>query len=479
MRWPAVSECVSIDIGSTFTKGARFRFPPEGMKEPKPEVIHRADRATNRNDLTISFNEVLGELTSRAGEKLPVHVSSSAKGGLSVAAVGIVPDLTLKAARLTACSAGAKIIKTYAYRLTDDELAELTALRPDIILLTGGTDGGDEDYVLHNSAMLAGSGTDAVILYAGNAKAAARVERNLSGKQVRVVSNVLPEINRINPGPAQDAIRRIFLQEIIKGKGLTDVQSRAAGPIKPTPLAVFELVRVMAGDDPWKDSMIVDPGGATTDCYSNSEAAAPETGSVTFRGLPEPRIKRSVEGDLGVRLSLRTLFASAGGRIEARAAKVGIGTEEVSAYIEKVSSGISRLPGTEQEEELDRIFASACFALAVRRHAGTMRTVYGPLGEQFVQTGKDLRRVRRVIITGGVLSRYGLLINFPGSWESDGNSGAGNGVETVTLVPRTFELYRDSGYILPLLANLAEPYPNAVLTLLKECLIKEDTVRCA
>ena len=114
------------------------------------------------------------------------------RGGLTIAAIGLVPDLTLKAAKMAAASAGGKVIASFAYKLTQADIGTLEKLKSDIILLSGGTDGGDETYVLHNARMLAASSVGSFILYAGNQAVREPVLDILrrSGKEASATANI-------------------------------------------------------------------------------------------------------------------------------------------------------------------------------------------------------------------------------------------------------------------------------------------------
>jgi uncharacterized protein (TIGR01319 family) len=104
-----------------------------------------------------------------------VLASSSAAGGLLFAVVGNVPGLTVEAANQSALGAGAKIVGSTAFKLTHDKVRDIEALRPDMILLTGGVDGGDSETILHNARVLAESALSVIIVVAGNRTAVPQV----------------------------------------------------------------------------------------------------------------------------------------------------------------------------------------------------------------------------------------------------------------------------------------------------------------
>jgi uncharacterized protein (TIGR01319 family) len=227
--------------------------------------------------------------------------SSSAKGGLAVAAMGLVPSITLESAKVTAHSAGAKIAQYYSYKLNRHDIRALEDSPPDILLFTGGTDGG-ESYGLANARALAASKLDCAIIYAGNRDIQDDVQAILGHKDLITVDNVLPDLDHPNPYAARKAICDVFLSRIVKGKGLDVIVGETGEEPMPTPWTVYELVKAISDvDSAWKEFMLIDMGGATTDVYSASaNMLSPDT---VLHGVPEPFVKRTVEGDLGMRVS--------------------------------------------------------------------------------------------------------------------------------------------------------------------------------
>src|SRR5512136_1322011 len=129
---------LSVDIGSTYTKGGLFVLEGEELRLAGREV-----RPTTADDLGRVFSEVREAVLCRhancaAPADVPVYWSSSARGGLKIAAVGLTPDLTLSVARMAATSAGGKVVRAFSYELAPEDLADLASVAPDIILLSGG-----------------------------------------------------------------------------------------------------------------------------------------------------------------------------------------------------------------------------------------------------------------------------------------------------------------------------------------------------
>lgn len=446
----------SLDIGSTWTKGAAFDVDGDAV-----HLVRRAAAPTTPSHLADGFFSVLTEIVGAnplarlASGKYSLQYSSSAKGGLAVAAIGLVPEITLELGKVAAQSAGAKLTRVFAYELTRRDIAELEAAPPDILLFAGGTDGGNTRYVLANADALACSSLDCEIVYAGNRAVADEVAERLAGKRLRIVDNLLPAFDEPNPEPARDALRDVFLETIVHGKGL-DVIMQATGvaPL-PTPFAVLEYVRAIHRHVPgWDDFLLFDMGGATTDVYS-AHTETPEPGTV-LRGLPEPLIKRTVEGDLGMRVSAQSVARLGGPAYDAQLARAGFDAATLAFEADGLAAAPERIAANDDERRLDTLLATLCVGHACARHAGRSHPVYTPDGEIRVQTGRDLRRVRKLIGSGGWLAHTAGFAPAAGLADHV-TDGRGRSV----LVPGEFTYYRDEQYLFPLLANLARAYPRA------------------
>ncbi len=461
--------CVlSVDVGSTYTKGVLLGLegPPGGELF---RILDRASTPTTVDHLARGFRFVRDRLLLSAPDgPRPVYFSSSAKGGLAIAAIGIVPDLTLKTARLTALSAGGKVTSVYAYKLTPRDLEQLQRDQPDIVLLAGGTDGGNETYVRHNARALSsceGLRERTTVVYAGNQVLADEVVDLLAGRgfDVRPAPNILPEMDSVQPDGARERIREVFLQRIVKGKGLDEIVSLAGHQPNPTPYAVLQLVHAISRRAPdFGEFILVDLGGATTDVYSfcQDQRGAER---VVYRGLPEPVVKRTVEGDLGLRVSAASV---------ARLAEPDLSPEQagfLATHLERLTRDPGALARDERERECDRLLASLCLRQALLRHAGTHRRVFTAVGETFVQTGKDLRGVTRLVGSGGYLSREPHFLPHGALAPVASESG-----EFLPLVPKRVEYLRDREYLLPLLGNLVGDYEQAVVQTALACLVADD-----
>ncbi len=389
-----------IDFGSTYTKLRAIDLDRRRL------LGAGQGPSTVATDVTTGMRCALEDLERRCGG-LPRFryrlASSSAAGGLRMVTIGLVRELTAEAARQAALGAGARLVGTFAYRLNAADLEAITRLAPDIVLLAGGTDGGNREVVLHNAAALAASALACPIVYAGNRDALDAARGLLAGKAAVFTGNVMPEFNVLDIEPARDAIRAIFIDRIVHAKGIDRAAAEFDRVLMPTPAAVLEGARLLADGLPGTPGLgsllVVDPGGATTDVHSVATGEAPP--GVVPVGLPEPRVKRTVEGDLGMRHSAAAVAEAAG--IDALAADAGLEPARCAALVGGLAADPGRLPATREEEALDEALARAAVALAVRRHCGRVETLYTPAGARSVQHGKDLRGVHAVIGTGGVL----------------------------------------------------------------------------
>ena len=450
-----MSAALLIDFGSTYTKlraidiaGRRILGSGQGP-------------STVASDITIGMDAALADLERRCNG-LPAFryrlASSSAAGGLRMVTVGLVRELTAEAARQAALGAGARLVGTFAYRLTAGDVARILELAPDILLLAGGTDGGNDAVILHNAGMLAGSALDCPVIYAGNRASADEARRVLGAKLLACTENVMPEFNVLNIEPARAAIRQVFIDRIVHAKGIDRAAARFDAVLMPTPAAVLEGARLLAdglgSTSGLGDLLVVDPGGATTDVHS--VAAGEPAPGVIPQGLPEPRVKRTVEGDLGMRHNAASIVAAAGP--ESIAADAKLSPARVDALIDLLSRDVERLPVAPDEKALDAALARAAVRIAVRRHCGTTETVYTTTGPVTVQRGKDLSRVGVVIGTGGALVGSADPAEVLGAALADP-------AETLALKPRAPRLLLDREYLLYACGLLQSVEPQAALEL--------------
>lgn len=452
-----MNKIISLDLGSTWTKGGLFALDESGLKLEKRVVV-----PTTQSNLVQGFSQALAELLQKDKDTplreltspAEIYFSSSAKGGLRIAAIGLVPDLTLQLAKLAAMSAGGKVIASYSFTLTRSEIGQLEKLQPDILLFSGGTDGGNNQYVLENARKLAASSLSCPVIYAGNRAAAEEVVDLMQTKEVIVTENLMPEVGQVNLEPAREKIREIFLKRIVSGRGLLEIVELCQTLSKPTPLAVFELIEAIPRyQTDWSDIAAIDLGGATTDFYSNTESYL-ETDTVVLKGIREPKVKRTVEGDLGMRVSAQALIDSGWPYLEERLLELGLEADRLRKYVDKITRILDYLPQSEEETRFDLLLAETAVYYSALRHIGGWKETYTPKGRVYIQTGKDLRRIKTIIGSGGFLSVAGSadLMRLPlKKLRTYG--------QEKKLLPEAPLFYADRQYLFPLLGNLAGKYP--------------------
>ncbi len=453
-----MSAALFIDFGSTYTK-------LRAVDLETAEIIGSGQGpSTVTDDVTIGLEAALDDLRAHIGA-LPAFAhrlaSSSAAGGLGRVPVGLGRERTAEAARQAALGAGAKLIGTFAYKLTAGDVEEITALAPDVLLLAGGTDGGNDEVIVHNAEVLAACPVCCPVVVAGNRQAADRIAAGLrdSGNPATVTENVMPDFGVLNIEPARAAIRQIFIDRIVHAKGIDRAAEMFDAVLMPTPAAVLEGARLLADGCSGRAGLgpliVVDVGGATTDVHSVAEGA-PSGGNVVPRGLPEPYVKRTVEGDLGMRHNVQSIVEAAGR--DALAADAGLAPERLEALAGDLCRDIGRLPESDDEKALERALARAAVRIAMRRHAGTLETVYTASGPVSVQHGKDLGAVATLIGTGGA------LVHGPDAAAILGAAVA-EASDPFSLRPQNPRFFLDRDYILYACGLLATVAPDAALTL--------------
>ena len=392
-----------IDFGSTFTKLTAVDTQTEDI------MATASSFTTVATDITAGYENALKKLYEKLGGE--VHFDkiigcSSAAGGLKMAAIGLVEELTVEAAKRVCLGAGAKVELAFSHHLTSSDVQKIIDKKIDIILLAGGTDGGNTECVLFNQRKLAESGIKIPVIYAGNKNCADEILAIAEEYKMNeyICGNVMPKLNELKVDEARDKIREIFLKNIIEAKGIKKIEKAIDKVILPTPEAVLRAAELLSKgymhERGLGEIILVDIGGATTDFYSMSSPSAKRS-DVILKGLQEPYAKRTVEGDLGMRYSALGVLAS-------------LSDEEIKIYDEDEGVDLKKellyrhehvdsVPENEHEEKIDRIMGGICVDKSAERHTGKMEEMYTPMGLVYYQYGKDLSQIRYVIGTGGVL----------------------------------------------------------------------------
>ncbi len=459
-----------VDFGSTYTKLTAVDI--------KKEIIVGTSRAmtTVKSDVLEGFNLALEKLRNAhedMGNIDAISACSSAAGGLKMAAIGLVEELTAEAAKRACLGAGALVEYVFSHQLSKKEVKQLKNANIDIVLLAGGTDGGNKETIIHNAKKLAEAKLDVPIIVAGNKAASDTIDDILSeaGCEYYIVDNVMPKLKKLNVEDAKNIIRKIFITKIIEAKGIKKAEEQTGEIIMPTPESVLKASTLLAKGheeiEGFGELMVIDIGGATTDVHTIGEGV-PKRTEVILKGLEEPFAKRTVEGDLGMRYSANALVSLVSPYEFKKYYDYQDTDPSKEDYIEdsvkKRLENVDYLPDNDQERAFDKALARICCDYSMSRHVGSVEVVYTPLGNMYYQTGKDLTEIKYVIGTGGV------LINSPDAKQilKEVNKKSNKKLE---LRPDDPTVLIDEKYILAAMGLLSQKHPKLALKLMKRHLI--------
>lgn len=381
-------EYLIAEIGSTTTVVTAFNFK-NGV-----ELVGQGKAFTSvlQGDVTIGLKNAIKEIEEQLGENIEYERmigTSSAAGGLKITVHGLVQDMTVKAAKEAALGAGGIIKMVTAGRLRRGDIKKITEINPNLIMIAGGTDYGERETALDNAEIIRNADLNIPVVYCGNIANQEEIKEIFEGKELYVIDNVYPRVDELNVEPARSIIQDAFEVNIIKAGGMDKIKEMVDGAIMPTPGAVMEATKLLY--EVIGDVIVVDVGGATTDVHSVTE------GSVEILDIlvtPEPKAKRTVEGDLGVyvnRENVLDLLQS---------------YELEGKSKEDINSLIKPIPATEEERYWSRLLTQKAVNTAIDRHVGQIKRVYNS-GRKFGAYGKDLSMVKYIIGTGGALTRLG------------------------------------------------------------------------
>ncbi|MDF2677745.1 MAG: MutL protein [Bacillota bacterium] len=452
-----------VDFGSTFTKLT--------LVDTENEKIIATEKSytTVGSDITLGYKMALEKLNQKTNNYNIVKrlACSSAAGGLKIIAIGLVPELTAEAAKRAALGAGARVIKTYSFNLNQDEINEIEQLNADMILLAGGTDGGDTKCIIHNAHLISKSNLKIPIVVAGN-KCCVDEIKNLFNEKLEyyITENVMPKLNQINVEPVREKIRNIFIEKIIKAKGMENVEKFISGILMPTPAAVLKAAEILSigteDEQGIGDLAVIDIGGATTDVHSILDGFPSQPG-VVLNGLEEPYSKRTVEADLGMRYSALSLYEASNKKIIKKYLK-NYNCSVEDEFIKR-NNNTSYVSEDKLDIDFDEAMAKICVDLSMNRHVGKIQTVYTPMGQVFSQEGKDLMTLPYIIGTGGVIvnSENPKSILEASLFSMD---------DPTLLKPKNPSYLLDKNYILSAMGLIAMINENMAVRMLKKYIVK-------
>ena len=417
---------IATDCGSTTTKAILIEKKDEGYRQTfrgeAPTTVEAPFEDVTRGVLNaiqeveeLSGRRILdGEtiITPAAGNVgVDIYIStSSAGGGLQMMVAGVVQAMTSESAQRCALGAGAIVMDALAAndgRLPHEKIERIRQLRPDMVLLAGGTDGGTVSHVVELAEDIAaadpkprfGTGFQLPVIYAGNADAREKVDKVLGEKTaLTVTENIRPTMEAENLGPARHVIHDLFLEHVMaQAPGYRKLMGWTGAPIMPTPGAVGQIMQTIARQQ-GINVVGVDIGGATTDVFS------------VFGEI----FNRTVSANLGMSYSISNVLAEAG--LDAIMRWVAFDLEEADLR-DRIKNKMIRpttIPQLLQELQIEQAIAREALRLAFVQHRELAVGLKGvqserTLADVFEQgaTGESLIQMMELDLlvgSGGVLS---------------------------------------------------------------------------
>lgn len=446
-----------FEIGSTTTLVNAFT----DLDSELPRFLGggQAPTSVEAGDVTIGLREAIADMEKNTGVTGPYEsmlATSSAAGGLKMTVHGLVHDMTVRAAKEAALGAGANIKLITSGRLRQSDLKKVADIEPNIILLAGGVDYGERDTAIYNAEQLLSLDLDTPVIYAGNIENQEEIRLMFEAKgkldKLFLVDNVYPRIDELNVLPTREVVQAVFEDHIIHAQGMEKIRDMIDSKIIPTPGSVMLATELIAEE--FGDVMTIDVGGATTDVHSVTEGSEEIT---RLQIAPEPKSKRTVEGDLGLYINRANLI----GLIDRKELleKADLDDEAFEALLEAYHP----IPQSEEERRLVHVLTEVAAVISSHRHSGGLKDLYYTGGKKSVAIGKDLTNIHTIIGTGGALTRLPdtkkILSAIPDS--NKGNK----------LLPQPgVQVLLDHEYIMASLGVLSLTHPQGALRLLKQTL---------
>ena len=339
------------------TVEAPFEDVTRGVLNAVMEIEELSGRKIIENDKIISpANETSG---------VDIYIStSSAGGGLQMMVAGVVKSMSGESAERAALGAGSIVMDIIASndgRLPHEKIKRIRELRPDMILLSGGIDGGTISHVVELAEILAaanpqprlGQDYKLPVIYAGNNKAQEDIRETL-GEMVDldIVDNIRPVLERENLEPSRDKIHDLFMEHVMQqAPGYKKLMSWTDAPIMPTPGAVGSLIEMIAEKE---DITVVgvDIGGATTDIFS------------VFQG----KFNRTVSANLGMSYSICNVLAESGLDNVLRWVPFDIDRKELTNRIGNKMIRPTTVPQSLEELFIEQSIAREALRLSFKQH---------------------------------------------------------------------------------------------------------------
>jgi len=487
MRPEDINVILATDCGSTTTKAILIE-----KRDGEYRLIVRGEAPTTVEapfeDVTMGVLNAVGEVEELSGRKLldekgtilkstngkegsDIYIStSSAGGGLQMMVAGVVRSMTAESAERAALGAGAIVMDVIASndkRLPHQQIERIRYLRPDMILLSGGIDGGTTTHVVELGELISaadpkprlGSGYQLPVIYAGNIEARKAIKETLDGKvSLDIVENIRPVLERENLLPAREKIHDLFMEHVMaQAPGYRKLMTWTDAPIMPTPGAVGMIMKRIA-DEEGIEVVGVDIGGATTDIFS------------VFQGI----FNRTVSANLGMSYSVSNVFAETGLPNVMRWVPFDMDERDLRNRIKNKMIRPTTIPQMLEELIFEQAIAKEALRLAFIQHKSFATVLKGiqqqrTIADAFEQTTSgqtlvNMMSLDMLIGSGGVLSH------------APRRQQAGMMLIDGFLPEGVTRLAVDSIFMMPQLGVLSEVHPQAAVEVFrKDCLIHLGT----
>jgi len=476
---------LATDCGSTTTKAILIQ-----KIDGEYRLAYRGEAPTTVeapfDDVTVGVVNAVRELEDLSGRKIldengliirpmldemtgvDLYLStSSAGGGLQMTVAGVVKTMSAESAERAALGAGAIIIDVIAVddgRKDYEKVKRIRELRPDMILTSGGTDGGTVKHLVEIAEMLLaadpkprlGIGLNLPVIFAGNKDAREAVAETLKDKvDLKIVDNLRPSLESENLGPAREAIHELFLQHVMQqAPGYGKLSGWTDSGIMSTPNAVGKIIETIA-DQMGINVLAVDIGGATTDVFS------------VFQGT----FNRTVSANLGMSYSICNVLTEAGIDNIQRWVPFDVNEADLRNRLRNKMIRPTTIPHTLEDLRIEQAVSREALRLAFEHHKSLARTLKGVQQERTVgdimdqkSTGETLVKMMpldMIVGSGGVLSH------------------APRAAETAYMMIDAYQpegvtmLAKDSIFMMPQLGVLSTVHPQAAAQVFdRDCLIK-------
>jgi uncharacterized protein (TIGR01319 family) len=483
-----IRSVLATDCGSTTTKAILVELTPAGWR-----LVTRGEAPTTVeapfDDVTVGVINAVTEVQELRGRRLvgddgriivpqrgeegvDLYLStSSAGGGLQMLVAGVVRKMTAESAERAALGAGAIVMDVLCSndpRKPHEQIARIRHLRPDMILLSGGVDGGTTSHVAELAELVAaadpkprlGAGFQLPVVFAGNKEARAAVQEALGGKtSLEIVDNLRPTLEREHLGPARDCIHDLFMEHVMQqAPGYDKLRSWTSAPVMPTPGAVGLLIETVARERKLS-VMGVDIGGATTDVFS------------VFRGV----FNRTVSANLGMSYSISNVMASAGYENVLRWVPFAIDESELRNRIKNKMVRPTTIPSLLRDLQVEQALAREALRLSLVQHREFATELKGIQQERDIADAFDQKSGGRSLVDMLALD---LLIGSGGVL-----SHAPRRVQAALMLVDSFEpqgvtrLAVDSIFMMPQLGVLSTVHAQAAAEVFqRDCLVPLGTV---